>query len=174
MFSARMRAVPSTGLATAGAAALALAFSPAPAAAAGAQARAGAKFTSPLPVVTLRTQRAIPDDPKVRARVKVIAHGDGRNRPRRAANVYDGWGGVERRGQSSQMFPKKSYALELRTMAGKKRAAALLGMPADDDWVLYAAYNDKTLLRNVVAFEAAMPSRDAARFLPAIVRSSSA
>ena len=28
-------------------------------------------------------------------------------------------------------------------------------MPADDDWVLYAGYNDKTLMRNVLAYETA-------------------
>ena len=28
-------------------------------------------------------------------------------------------------------------------------------MPADDDWVLYAPYNDKTLMRNVVAYATA-------------------
>ena len=28
-------------------------------------------------------------------------------------------------------------------------------MPADDDWVLYAAYNDKTLMRNAVAYATA-------------------
>ena len=48
---------------------------------------------------------------------------------------------------SSQRFPKKSFALETR------RAAALLGLPADDDWVLYAPYNDKSLMRNVLAYE---------------------
>ena len=89
-----------------------------------------------LPRVSLQTAGPIPDAPPVTARVRV-----GRD--------YSGGGRVEVRGQSSQMFPKKSYALELNRKRG------LLGMPADDDWVLYAGYNDKTLMRNVVAYAAA-------------------
>ena len=66
---------------------------------------------------------------------------------------YRGRIGVELRGQSSLRFPKKSYALETRTVGGKNRNVGLLGMPPDDDWILYAAYNDKTLVRNVVAYD---------------------
>jgi hypothetical protein len=88
-----------------------------------------------LPVLRIASPRAIPDEPKVRAHLRMPG--------------YRGRIGIERRGQSSQMFPKKSYAVELA------RDARLLGMPADDDWVLYAPYNDKTLMRNVVAYATA-------------------
>jgi CotH kinase protein len=57
---------------------------------------------------------------------------------------------IRTRGRWSQRFPKKSYAVELRD-----REAGLLGLPADDDWILYAAYNDRTLIRNVLAYETA-------------------
>jgi CotH protein len=85
-----------------------------------------------LPVLRITGPAAIPDEPKVRAQLTMPG--------------YRGRIGIERRGQSSQMFPKQSYAVELQ------RDAALLGMPEDDDWVLYAPYNDKTLMRNVVAY----------------------
>src|SRR5918999_1285233 len=88
-----------------------------------------------LPVLHINSPRAIPDEPKVAARLRMPG--------------YRGRIGIERRGQSSQQFPKRSYAVELA------RDAALLGMPADDDWVLYAPYNDKTLMRNVVAYATA-------------------
>jgi CotH kinase protein len=88
-----------------------------------------------LPVVRIDAARAIPDEPKVRAGLRMRG--------------YHGRIGIERRGQSSQQFPKRSYAVELA------RDAPLLGMPADDDWVLYAPYNDKTLMRNVVAYATA-------------------
>ena len=68
---------------------------------------------------------------------------------------YRGRIGIERRGQSSQRFPKKSWSVELRDRNGDNRDVALLGMPADDDWVLYAPYNDKALVRNVVAYATA-------------------
>src|SRR5918999_166225 len=88
-----------------------------------------------LPLLRNDSARAIPDEPKVRAHLRMSG--------------YRGRIGIERRGQSSQMFPKRSYAVELA------RDAPLLGMPADDDWVLYAPYNDKTLMRNVVAYATA-------------------
>jgi hypothetical protein len=94
-----------------------------------------------LPVVRIDSQRAVPNEPKVRARL--------------AMPGYRGRIGIELRGQSSQQFPKKSYAIELRDRKGDDRQVPLLGMPADGDWVLYAPYNDKTLMRNVVAYRTA-------------------
>jgi CotH protein len=57
---------------------------------------------------------------------------------------------IRTRGRWSQRFPKKSYAVEIRD-----GDAAPLGLPADDDWILYAAYNDRTLIRNVLAYDTA-------------------
>jgi hypothetical protein len=62
---------------------------------------------------------------------------------------------IETRGRWSRRFPKKSYALEVREPDGSNRNVSLLGLPADDDWILYAAYNDRTLIRNVLAYETA-------------------
>lgn len=62
---------------------------------------------------------------------------------------------IETRGRWSRRFPKKSYAIELREPDGSNRDASLLGLPADDDWILYAAYNDRTLIRNVLAYATA-------------------
>lgn len=95
-----------------------------------------------LPQVTIRAQRRIPDEPKVRASVDV-------------EGSYTGLAGIELRGQSSQTFPKKSYSVELRASNGKDRKVALLGMPADADWVLQGPWIDKTLMRNALAYDAA-------------------
>jgi hypothetical protein len=99
-----------------------------------------------LPRVSIAVPRAIPDDAKVAARMTVR---DGRRVD------YDGRIGIERRGQSSQMFPKRSWAVETRTARGGNRSVTLLGLPEENDWVLYAPYNDKSLMRNVVAYETA-------------------
>jgi hypothetical protein len=103
-----------------------------------------------LPVVRIDTARNIPNEPKIAAHLRMPG--------------YRGRIGIERRGQSSQRFPKNSYAIELRDRKGNDRKAPLLGMPADGDWVLYAPYNDKTLIRNAVAYRtAALLGRYAAR-----------
>jgi hypothetical protein len=57
---------------------------------------------------------------------------------------------IRTRGRWSQHFAKKSYAVDIRGAE-----AALHGLPADDDWILYAAYNDRTLIRNVLAYDTA-------------------
>jgi len=68
---------------------------------------------------------------------------------------FEGTVAIELRGQSSRKVAKKSYGFELQDAEGKNLDASLLGMPADDDWILYAAYNDRTLMRNVLACETA-------------------
>src|SRR5687768_2037300 len=102
---------------------------------------AGPASAHALPVLRIDAPRAIPNEPKIGATLRMPG--------------YRGRIGIETRGQSSQQFPKKSFAIELRDARGDDRKAPRLGMPDDGDWVLYAPYNDKTLMRNVVAYRTA-------------------
>ena len=61
--------------------------------------------------------------------------------------------GIEIRGHSSQGFPKKQYGLETRNSNGDNLSISLFGMPAQKDWILYAPYSDKSLMRNVIAYD---------------------
>ena len=109
-----------------------------------------------LPIVVIDADGPIVDDPKVGARMRVIHNRRGAlNRPTHRPTVYDGRIGIEVRGQSSQRFPKKQFGFETIDRAGENRNVSLLGLPAENDWILYAAYNDGSLLRNVVAYRAA-------------------
>ena len=56
-------------------------------------------------------------------------------------------GKVKGRGNSTWAKPKKPYRIKLDSKA------SLLGMNSHKDWVLLADYFDKTLLRNITAFE---------------------
>lgn len=57
------------------------------------------------------------------------------------------------RGGSTKSFPKLGYKISLTTdsLGGNRREnkRSLLGMRQDDDWILYAAYNDQEKIRNV-------------------------
>lgn len=110
--------------------------------------------SSNLPIVVINTYgQEIPDDPKIDAAMGIIYNGEGqRNRLTDPFNEYDGKIAIEIRGQSSQMFPMKSYSLDLKKASGSSLDQSLLGMPAESDWVLYAPYTDKTLMRNVLAY----------------------
>ncbi|WP_420456043.1 CotH kinase family protein [Rubrivirga sp.] len=113
------------------------------------------EFTSSnLPIVLIDTDGAeIPDEPKITARMRIVDNGPGqRNAVTDPPNDYDGWIGIEVRGSSSQRFPKKQYGIETRTEGGEDLDVSLLGFPEEEDWVLYAPYSDKTLMRNVLAY----------------------
>jgi len=112
-------------------------------------------FTSSnLPIIVINTNgQAIVDDPKITADMGIIFNsGNARNNLTDPFNHYNGKIGIEIRGQSSQMFPMKSYSIELRTAAGASDEKSLFGLPKEADWVLYAPYTDKTLMRNFLAY----------------------
>jgi hypothetical protein len=110
--------------------------------------------SSNLPIVVINTNgQTIPDDPKITADMGIIFNGDGvRNNLMDTFNHYNGKIGIEIRGQSSQMFPMKSYSIELRDANDNSQDKSLFGLPKESDWVLYAPYTDKTLLRNFLAY----------------------
>jgi hypothetical protein len=114
-------------------------------------------FTSSnLPIVTITTNpgEKIVDAPKITADMKIIDNGTGkRNFVSDSGNVYTGKIGIEIRGVYSASLPQKPYGFETRDSSGVKKNVPLLGMPSENDWVLLANYNDKTFLRNLLAFD---------------------
>lgn len=112
-------------------------------------------FTSSnLPIMVIHTDgKDIPNEPKISAWMGIIDNGpEERNHVGDSFNGYEGPIGIEIRGSSAQGFPKKSYAVETRDVEGKNRNVSLLGMPPENDWVLYGPYSDKSLMRNVLAY----------------------
>ncbi len=65
--------------------------------------------------------------------------------------VSDGW--MHIRGGTSRSYAKNSFKLALITKSLgeniRQNDVSLLGMRQDDDWILYAAYNDQEKVRNV-------------------------
>ncbi len=123
-------------------------------------------FTSSnLPIVIIDTHGAtIVNEPKIDADMGIIDNGMGkRNNLTDSMNNFNGKIGIEIRGSSSQMFPKKQYGIEIRDETGEDMDAALLGMPEESDWVLYAPYSDKSLMRNVLAYQL---GRDLGHYAP--------
>lgn len=110
--------------------------------------------SSNLPIVIINTNgQEILDDPKITADMGIIYNGEGvRNNTTDLFNEYNGKIGIEIRGQSSQMFPMKSYSIELWDEEGEGVDQSIFGLPEESDWVLYAPYTDKTLMRNFLAY----------------------
>ncbi len=110
--------------------------------------------SSNLPLVLINTNgQNIVSDPKITAWMEIIDNGPGiRNYLTDSANNYNGFIGIDLRGHSSMGFAQKQYGIETRDSSGNNLNASILGMPTENDWVLYAPYNDKSLMRNALTY----------------------
>ncbi len=112
-----------------------------------------AAFESNLPIVVINTEgRTIPDEPKIMAKMQVIDNLNGINSLSDTEFTYDGSIGIEIRGNTSQMYPKKSYTVETRFSDGSNNNVELLGFAKENDWVFHGPYSDKSLMRNALAY----------------------
>lgn len=110
-------------------------------------------FNSNLPILILSSQRRIHSETqKTPVVARVIEPVQGRAQLK-GGNQVEMRGDVNVRGFSSTRYPKRSFTFRLRDEYGEKLKAGLLGMPKDSDWVLYAPFPDKTLMRDVLAYE---------------------
>ena len=113
-----------------------------------------AAFSSTLPLVIIHTfGHAIPSPSNAPAWLQVIGPGTNQRARLTAPADFAGPAKLKPRGFTSLRYPKRSYSVETLDSAGDSADVPLLGMPADSDWVLYAPYPDKTLLRDVLAYE---------------------
>lgn len=107
-----------------------------------------------IPIIVIETNGGfpIPDEPKMKAHLKVVDHGRNQlNFIADSGNIYDGNSGIEIRGRYSSTLPQKPYGFETRNEASENLNVSLLGMPEENDWILLANYNDKSFLRNSLA-----------------------
>ena len=111
--------------------------------------------SSNLPLVIINTMgQGIVNSPKIMAHMGIIYNGPGMiNHITDSFNNYNGMIGIETRGHSSQSFPQKQLSVETRDTAGNNLNTMLLGMPADNDWILYAPYTDKSCMRNALIYQ---------------------
>jgi len=110
--------------------------------------------SSELPIVMINTLgQTIMDEPKINALMEVKYNGAGNlTYVSGPANDYSGPIGIEIRGASSSDYPQRPYGVETRTDLGENNDVSILGMPEENDWVLLSNYNDRSLVRNQLAF----------------------
>ena len=65
---------------------------------------------------------------------------------------FQGRCGTHVRGESSAGFPQRQYSWELWDNSNNDKSASILGMPSNSDWILYAPWSDKSLMRDVLVF----------------------
>ena len=111
--------------------------------------------SSDIPILIIDTEgRTIVDEPKIMARMGIINNGAGsRNSIIDPFNEYDGWIGIEYRGNASfRVSDKKPFTIETRNADGSNNNVNILGLPKENDFVLRAGYIDKTLIRDALAY----------------------
>ncbi|SVA57769.1 uncharacterized protein METZ01_LOCUS110623 [marine metagenome] len=107
-----------------------------------------------LPIILIDTYGVeIPDEPRIPASMGIINNESGVNYIDDPFNDFDGSITIEKRGNSSQWQGKTPYRFETVDDEGENSNVELLGMPAENDWVLYAPWQDKTMIRNVLTYQ---------------------
>src|SRR5687768_3387080 len=101
---------------------------------------------------------------RTRGTLKVIEDHDGtlKDLSTRAVTTQSAIG-IEIRGATSVVLPKKSYDIELQNDQGGDRKLPLVGLPSDSDWALHGCGNDGTCLRNALAYAL---GRELGRYAP--------
>ena len=100
---------------------------------------------STLTQISVNASGIIVDEPKVNATL-TISEGN--------EVSFEGPIAIEFRGASSQaLFPKKSYGFETRDGNNEDLDVSLLDFPEEEDWILYAPYSDKSLMRNTLIYD---------------------
>ena len=107
-----------------------------------------------LPIILLDTYgQIILDNPRITATMSVIDNGFGNtNHVTDPSTDYNGKVSIEIRGSTSQQYPKKAYGFSTVDSLGINLNYPLMGMPAEHDWILYAPYPDKTMMRNTLTY----------------------
>ena len=122
-----------------------------------------------LPIVWIDVDgNYIDRDERITARMKIIHNGDGNlNYADTVAHPgqnidYEGYVALRYRGSSSfSMSDKKPYSFRPLDKpleeGGEKKKVNILGMGKDNNWALLAPYADKSMLRDLLAFEVSRP-----------------
>ena len=114
-----------------------------------------AKFSSNLPMVVLDTGgQELERERKTFVRATVLDLENGRASLYSRTN-YDGFALLHLHGATTLRLPKRSFRLEAVDGKTNEVKVSLLGLPEDGDWILYAPFEDKTMMRDVLAYELA-------------------
>jgi len=110
--------------------------------------------SSNLPILLIDTHgQRIRSNIRIAADLGIINNGEGdRNLLTDPFTDYSGRIAIETRGSATQSYPKGQYRFETQDEAGGNRNVRLLGMPRENDWILYGPYDDQSLLRNNLAY----------------------
>ena len=110
--------------------------------------------SSNLPIIEITTtNKAINNYVKEQVIFRTFDSPSGMNNNQKDAPTFDGTAYMEWQGWSAPGLPKKNFDFDVANSLGAKIDVPLLGLPAENDWVLKAEYNDRTLMKNHLVFD---------------------
>ncbi len=111
--------------------------------------------SSTLPIIILDTDGAeIYDEPKTPGQIFIIDNGVGMlNYSSDTIFAYQGKILTELQGFTGPYYPKKNYDFDLLNDADIEIDTTLLGLPAENDFILKAEYLDYSLMKNALTYE---------------------
>ncbi len=113
-------------------------------------------FYSHMPIIQILTgNQVVVNEPKRTMGMRIIYNGLNQNHISDSATEYSGKAGVELHGASSLGFAQKSYGITPYDSMGLAQNVKILDFPKESDFILYAPWNDKTLMRNVMMYDLA-------------------
>lgn len=107
----------------------------------------------PITKVTTEDQRVIytGEDPYVNGSIKIIDNADYVNRLDDQV-TFDSKIKIKYRGNLSLSFDKKQYGFKLIDDEGNKKRESVMGMEANNDWILNISQLDESLIRNYLVY----------------------
>lgn len=113
-------------------------------------------INSNLPLMLINTHgKTINDEPRIWSEMRIVNNSNGINTLNDSGKFFKYGITIEARGSTSQGFPKRPYGFSTVMKNQADTNVSLLGLPSENDWVLNATYNDKSLMRDVLAYEMA-------------------
>jgi hypothetical protein len=113
--------------------------------------------SSALPIIMIETDEYGFGDPydtfNIYPHMDIVANNSGAyNKPTDEPLEYNGHIRGRIRGNLSRKSPKLSYSIETQLEDSSNNNVSLVGLPEENDWVLYGPYIDKSLIRNEIVF----------------------
>jgi subtilisin-like proprotein convertase family protein len=111
---------------------------------------------SNLPIIVVNTNNVIPQHNtknEVDGTMGIINNTNQVNIMGNPFNDYHGNITIKVRGNTSADFAQQSFTVTTTFPNGNDSNAVVLGLSAGSDWVLYGAWDDKSLIRNVLTYQ---------------------
>lgn len=111
---------------------------------------------STLPIIVINTNNVVPQHNiknKIDGTMGIINNAGQPNTIGNPFTDYNGTITIKVRGNTSAEFPQRSYTITTTKPNGDDSNAVVLGFSEGSDWVLYGAWDDKSLMRNILTYQ---------------------